>query len=67
MRVDINKILKMKMQGFIVNYTDGIEEKSFKIMTIGKKRAKSEAKWLVDWISKKDGKKYKVSCVAAEE
>ena len=67
MRVDINKILKMKMQGFVVTCTDGKEEKTFKIMTIGIKRARLEAKYLVDWLSKKDGKKYKVSSVAAEE
>lgn len=67
MRVNIEKVLKMKMQGFVVTYTDGKEEKTFKIMTIGIKRARLEAKYLIDKISKKDGKKYKVSCVAAEE
>ncbi len=66
MRVNIEKVLKMKMQGFVVTYTDGKEEKTFKIMTIGIKRARLEAKYLIDWLSKQSGKNYKVSCVAAE-
>lgn len=66
MGVNIEKILKMKMQGFVVTCTDGKEEKTFKIMTIGIKRARLEAKYLVDWLSKQSGKNYKVSCVAPE-
>ena len=66
MRVNIEKILKMKMQGFVVTYTDGKKEKTFKIMTIGIKRARLEAKYLIDRMSKQSGKNYKVSCVAAE-
>ena len=48
MGVNIEKVLKMKMQGFVVTCTDGKEEKTFKIMTIGIKRARLEAKYLVD-------------------
>lgn len=66
MGVDIKKILKMKMQGFVVTYTDGKEVKTFKVMTTCIKRARLEAKYLIDGISKQSGKNYKVSCVAAE-
>ena len=66
MRVNIRKILKMKIQGFVVTYTYGKEEKTFKVMTTGIKRARLEAKYLIDRMSKQSGKNYKVSCVAAE-
>ena len=66
MRVNIRKILKMKMQSFVATYTDGKEEKTFKVMTTGIKKARLEARGLVEWMSKQDGRNYKVCHVAAE-
>lgn len=66
MRVNIRKILKMKMQSFVVTYTDGKKEKTFKVMTTGIKKARLEAWGLVEWMSKQDGKNYKVCHVAAK-